>query len=308
MISEITNNKTLNLSNIHSSVVVSKNDESFNYYKELSLIQNDLLCGELSTTAKIEDNHDYLVLCQDTIDSLPKLPDIKQNKPIIPEFDEIEIEKTDSVEIKKFIRKANYEFIGYHCQHKTMDKECDLLNTHIATLYNSPEFKEYQQFIKNISSIVWNIRKRDKVNKKWKEYEFLPTQHQINKIIDYLVKLAGKINEYNARMNPTCSKCKAAQRKYNYVLKEIQRMRQELIEVEDMKNSPVNNKNKPISVSDFINERFDGIDRFKLSEVKESYKKLYGITKTLSELKQDIENVGGYKITNCQRTYWVSKL
>jgi uncharacterized coiled-coil DUF342 family protein len=156
--------------------------------------------------------------------------------------------------------------------------------------------------------MVWNIRKRDKINKKWEDYEFLPTKRQIDKIVNYLVKLAGKINEYNARMNPTCSKCKAAQRKYNYVLKEIQRMREELLEIEEMKNSPVKDKNKPISIHDFINERFDGIDRFKLSEVKESYKKLYGITKTLSELKQDIEEMGGYKITNCQRTYWVNRL
>lgn len=232
MISEITNNKTFNLSFVSpSSTLVSEKDELFNYHEELMLIQNALLRSELSTYAIIEENHDYLVLCQDTIDLLPKLPDIKQNKPVIPEFDEIEIEKSDSTEIKKFIRKANYEFIGYYCQHKTMDKECDLLNTHIATLYNSPEFKEYQQFIKNISSMVWNIRKRDKINKKWEDYEFLPTKRQIDKIVNYLVKLAGKINEYNARMNPTCSKCKAAQRKYNYILKEIIRMRREMYEL-----------------------------------------------------------------------------
>ena len=53
---------------------------------------------------------------------------------------------------------------------------------------------------------------------------------------------------------------------------------------------------------------FNGIDRFKLSEVKESYKKLFNITKTYAELKEEIENIGGYKVTNCQRILYVSKL
>ena len=65
---------------------------------------------------------------------------------------------------------------------------------------------------------------------------------------------------------------------------------------------------KPLTVAEFVRERFDGIDKFKLSEVKESYKRLYNITKTFDELKKEIEETGEYKITNCSRTYMVSKL
>lgn len=294
---------------------VQKNEPGFTQQNEKAIIRNELLRGKLSTTAKIKDNHAYLTYCQDTINLLPKLLDIKRIDSIIPEFEEIEINKNDSEEIKKFIRKANYEFMGYSCQHKIMDRDWDSLNTYAEAW--SPEFLEYRDFINNIVDVVWDIRVHDEIDEKWEDHELLPTRQQIDTIINHIIILndrvksiddARKAIEHNFRMNPTCPKCKAAQRKYNYVLKEIQRMREELLEIEEMKNSPVKDKNKPISIHDFINERFDGIDRFKLSEVKESYKKLYGITKTLSELKQDIEEMGGYKITNCQRTYWVNRL
>ena len=111
-------------------------------------------------------------------------------------------------------------------------------------------------------------------------------------------------------MNPDCSRCKAEVRKYNYVLKEVKRMREENEEVKRMREEIDNNKEvrTPQTIKEFIVERFNGIDRFKLSEVKESYKKLFNITKTYDELTKEIENIGGYKVTNCQRILYVSKL
>ena len=292
-------------------------DDMYRHERDITRIESDLLRGELSTVANIDLNRDKLILCQDIIDRIPKITDIKQNKPVIPEFDEVKVYKSDTVEIKKFIRKVNYEFLGYHCNHKTMDKECDLLTTHVATLYNSPEFKEYKQFLRKIARIVWNIRKRDNMNKRWKEDHLLPLPSEIDKIVNVFVKIVGKINEYNAKMNPVCSKCKAAVRKHTFSIKEIQRMRDEQLEIEEMKNAlsfglnadgvPIEDA-RPPSIKEFITERFDGIDRFKLSEVKDSYKKLYGITKTLSQLRQDIEEIGGYKVTVCKNIAYVTRL
>ena len=138
----------------------------------------------------------------------------------------------------------------------------------------------------------------------------IPTSKRISEVIDELVKLAGNIKKYIRLMNPDCSRCKAEVKKYNYVLKEVQRMREENEEIKRIREEIESNKEiqKPLTVAEFIRERFNGIDKFKLSEVKESYKKLYNITKTLDELKQELEEIGEYKITNCSRTYIVSKL
>ncbi|EAX71648.1 hypothetical protein TVAG_225980, partial [Trichomonas vaginalis G3] len=91
---------------------------SYTFETEIQKIKQELLQGDLDCTAKDETDEEYLYEMQDIIDHLPKLPEIQQQKLTIPEFDEIEVKATDSVEIKKFIRKVNYEFLGFHCNHK----------------------------------------------------------------------------------------------------------------------------------------------------------------------------------------------
>ena len=227
-----------------------------------------------------------------------------------PEFEEIEVLKSDTVEIKKFIRKMNLEFIGFYCNHKRNDQECDLVFKKVADIYESKEYSALVSFIENLSHCVWQIRHYDNINKKWNDDQLLPLAKDIKNLVNDLTKLAGNISKYNASMNPDCSRCKAEVRKYNYVLKEVKRMREENEEVKRMREEIDNNKEvrTPQTIKEFIVERFNGIDRFKLSEVKESYKKLFNITKTYAELKEEIENIGGYKVTNCQRILYVSKL
>ncbi|EAX84143.1 hypothetical protein TVAG_455350 [Trichomonas vaginalis G3] len=84
---------------------------SYTFETEIQKIKQELLQGDLDCSAKDETNEEYLYEMQDIIDHLPKLPEIQQQKLTIPEFDEIEVKATDSVEIKKFIRKVNYEFL-----------------------------------------------------------------------------------------------------------------------------------------------------------------------------------------------------
>ena len=214
---------------------VRKNDPTYTA-DEMKVIHSELSRNVLSTAANIRENHDNLVLCQETFNLLPRLQEIKHIDSINHKFEEIEIKKNDSEELKKIIRKANYEFAGYSCQHKTMNKDWDLLNTYVDCLYKSPEFIEYRDFIDNILEIVIYIRTHDKIGEKWNDYDMLPTQEQIDTIINHIKILNDKIKSINdAReavehkmiLNPTCPKCKAAQRKYDYIYKEIQRMRRE---------------------------------------------------------------------------------
>ena len=297
------------LSTLSINKFIPEND-LYHYEKEIQRIKSDLIRCELNTYARIEKNHEYLVLIQDIVDRLPKLPNIEQQKLVVPEFEEIEVLKSDTVEIKKFIRKMNLEFVGYYCNHKCADKECDMVLKNTSDIIESKEYKEYIEFIELLSENVSSVRRSDMIMKKWKDDELLPASNQIKHIIDNLTELAGNINKYNAKMNPECSRCKAEVRKYNYVLKEVQRMREENEEVKRMREAIENNQGvqKPLTVAEFILEKFNGIDKFKLSEVKESYKKLYNITKTYDELTKEIEEMGGYKITRPKNVPTVSKL
>ena len=290
------------------SMIAKRDKDLFKHEHDLQMIQNDLIRSELNTYAKLEQNHDNLVIIQDIVDQLPHLPNIEQQKLTVPEFEEIEVLKTDTVEIKKFIRKMNLEFIGYYCNHKVSDEKCDMVFKNATDIYNSKEFIEYKKFLERLSRIVWSIRYEDDTGSVWDE-PVLPLSSEVKRIIECLVILAGNISKFNARMNPECSRCKAEVRKYEYVLREVQRMRDDEHEAKQRREEIANNQvvQKPLTIPEFIREKFDGIDRFKVSEVKESYKKLYNITKTITDINKDIEQMDDYKVSNVSRTFWCSR-
>ncbi|KAI5523668.1 organellar and viral DNA polymerase type B, partial [Trichomonas vaginalis G3] len=236
---------------------------SYTFETKIQKIKQELLTSNLDCSAKDETNEQYLYEMQDIIDHLPKLPEIQQQKLTIPEFDEIEVRLTDSVEIKKFIRKVNYEFLGFHCNHKVMDID----------LYKSEEFKTYDNFVSLVAKCVWEIRDKDSRGKVWNE-QIKPAMFEMKKTIDALVILAGKISMYNAKMNPQCSKCKAAMRKYNYSVKEIERMRNDYADLKkEMTNNEfetvgkIDNETKVVRIGD-LNVRYSKkYNKYSLSDI-----------------------------------------
>ncbi|EAX83246.1 hypothetical protein TVAG_025540 [Trichomonas vaginalis G3] len=265
---------------------------SYTFETEIQKIKQELLQGDLDCSAKDETNEQYLYEMQDLIDHLPKLPEIQQQKLTIPEFDEIEVKPTDSVEIKKFIRKINYEFLGFHCNHKVMD------------IYKSGEFKTYDNFVSLVAECVWQIRDEDRRGKVWNG-QIKPAAFELKKTIDALVILAGKVSEYNAKMNPQCSKCKAAMRRYNYSVKEIERMRKDYADLKKEAEKPAENK---MDMLTFLNKNYPTADDFLLSDVKKKYKETFGIVKTFDILREEIEATKLFRISNIHRTYHVKRL
>ncbi|EAX74729.1 hypothetical protein TVAG_580690 [Trichomonas vaginalis G3] len=277
---------------------------SYTFETEIQKIKQELLTSNLDCSAKDETNEQYLYEMQDIIDHLPKLPEIQQQKLTIPEFDEIEVKATDSVEIKKFIRKVNYEFLGFHCNHKVMDKDCDMVYKNISDIYKSEEFKTYDNFVSLVAKCVWQIRDKDKRGKVWNE-QIKPATFELKKTIDALVILAGKISMYNAKMNPQCSKCKAAIRKYNYSVKEIERMRNDYADLKREAEKPAENK---MDMLEFLNKNYPTADDFLLSDVKKKYKETFGIVKTFDVLTEEIEATKLFRISRIHNVYHVKRL
>ncbi|EAY01160.1 hypothetical protein TVAG_189460 [Trichomonas vaginalis G3] len=277
---------------------------SYTFETEIQKIKQELLQGDLDCTAKDETNEEYLYEMQDIIDHLPKLPEIQQQKLTIPEFDEIEVKATDSVETKKFIRKVNYEFLGFHCNHKVMDKDCDMVYKNISDIYKSEEFKTYDNFVSLVAKCVWEIRDKDRRGKVWNE-QIRPAMFEMKRAIDALVVLAGKVSEYNAKMNPQCSKCKAAMRKYNYSVKEIERMRNDYADLKKEVEKPAEDK---MDMLTFLNKNYPTAEDFLLSDVKKKYKETFGIVKTFDVLTEEIEATKLFRISNIHHTIHVKRL
>ncbi|EAY06928.1 hypothetical protein TVAG_057220 [Trichomonas vaginalis G3] len=277
---------------------------SYTFETEIQRIKQELLTSNLDCSAKDETNEQYLYDMQDLVEHLPKLPEIQQQKLTIPEFDEIEVKTTDSVEIKKFIRKVNYEFLGFHCNHKVMDKDCDMVYKNVSDIYKSEEFKTYDNFVSLVAECVWQIRDKDKRNKVWNE-QIRPTYSELKKTIDALVVLAGFISMYNAKMNPQCSKCKAAIRKYNYSVKEIERMRNDYADLKKEIEKPAENK---MDMLEFLNKNYPTADDFLLSDVKKKYKDTFNIVKTFDILTEEIEATKLFRISRIHNVYHVKRL
>ncbi|EAX93615.1 hypothetical protein TVAG_427370 [Trichomonas vaginalis G3] len=277
---------------------------SYTFETEIQKIKQELLQGDLDCTAKDETNEQYLYEMQDLIDHLPKLPEIQQQKLTIPEFDEIEVKATDSVEIKKFIRKVNYEFLGFHCNHKVMDKDCDMVYKNISDIYKSEEFKTYDNFVSLVAECVWQIRDKDRRGKVWNE-QIRPAMFEMKRAIDALVVLAGQISMYNAKMNPQCSKCKAAIRKYNYSVKEIERMRNDYADLKKEVEKPAEDK---MDMLEFLNKNYPTAEDFLLSDVKKKYKETFNIVKTFDILTEEIEATKLFKVSRIHNVYHVKRL
>ncbi|EAY13108.1 hypothetical protein TVAG_212900 [Trichomonas vaginalis G3] len=277
---------------------------SYTFETEIQKIKQELLTSNLDCTAQDEENEEYLYEMEDLFDHLPKLPEIQQQKLTIPEFDEIEVKATDSVEIKKFIRKVNYEFLGFHCNHKVMDKDCDMVYKNVSDIYKSEEFKTYDNFVSLVAECVWEIRDKDRRGKVWNK-QIKPAAFELKKTIDALVVLAGKVSEYNAKMNPRCSKCKAAIRKYNYSVKEIERMRNDYADLKKEAEKPAEDKMDMLA---FLNKNYPTADDFLLSDVKKKYKETFGIVKTFDVLKEEIEATKLFKVMNHRNIYHVKRL
>ncbi|EAY17004.1 hypothetical protein TVAG_296820 [Trichomonas vaginalis G3] len=277
---------------------------SYTFETKIQKIKQELLTSNLDCSAKDETNEQYLYEMEDIIDHLPKLPEIQQQKLTIPEFDEIEVKATDSVEIKKFIRKVNYEFLGFHCNHKVMDKDCDMVYKNVSDIYKSEEFKTYDNFVSLVAECVWQIRDKDRRGKVWNK-QIKPATFELKKTIDALVVLAGKVSEYNAKMNPQCSKCKAAMRKYNYSVKEIERMRNDYADLKKEAEKPAENK---MDMLEFLNKNYPTAEDFLLSDVKKKYKETFGIVKTFDVLKEEIEATKLFRVMNHRNIYHVKRL
>lgn len=262
-----------------------------------------------------EKNNKYVKDVFDMIASLPKLDVISQTKPYEATFDEIPVRKTDNGETKKFLRKMNVRFIGYHCDHNAINEKCDKVVMSTSDLLESKEFKKYKEFIDiyvycvyQVFVYYWYDIENNTMN------EALRTRVPNDFHIDYskLMKmrcligsLNAKIYSINSSSNKRCSKCESMQKLFDYTLREVQRMREEQEEQEQLDRQF---DETDYDLTKFMKDNYPSIDRFLLKDVQQKYLKQFGQKLTFGELQERIEETGLFKVTNVHRTLYVNRL
>ena len=281
--------------------------------KELSTkrrIMNDLLNNDYDPSfydVKNEHNNKYIKDVFTMISSLPKLDAISQTKPIESTFDEIPVRQTDSAEIKKFLRKLNVQFIGYYCEHGTVNEKCDKVVMNTSDLLESETFEEYKQFIERYASCIYDV-----FVYYWYDMENNNTQRsEINELhVEYstLMKMRLCINKLNTRIytinsqsNKRCARCEAKQKLYEYTLREVERMRTEQEELDRQFNET------DYDMAKFMQNNYPNIDRFLLKDVQQRYIKEFGQKLTFAQLTEKIEQTGKWVITKTHNVPYVNR-
>ena len=268
--------------------------------------ENKYLCVNPNNTKIIMDAFSI-------VKQLPPITEVIKHKPEIPVFDPIPVLKTDSAEIKKFIRKVNYDYVRYHCNHQIIEEKCEKVNKNIAQLYESKAYKEYESFISKVIRLILRITTfhniYDKRQETFYDQSYFISDIDIRTVVDAIIHLNGEIGKINALANKHCSKCEAAVRGHDYCISEIERMREELREQEEIDSAYADTADETrYDIRAFMSKNYPTINRFPLSDVQKKYKATFKINITLSEFEQQIEQTGKFRITNVHRTLYVNRL
>ena len=292
------------------AVTAAASNLSPKYVLKISKVIEQIFSNDFNIDIHVMQNHKYLQQILKILSNIPQLQEINKHRVVIPDFEEIEVMKTDSAEIKKFIRKANYDFLGFHCNHKTIDKNYEKFDALIADIYSSPEFVEYRRIYREIGGFIHKITEFDKLGKDAQcdsdAHYVEDTEYNAKKLVELIIKINSKIISANSTLIKECSKCKATVKKYNYVIKEVQRMREEYNEqlMPAVDDQPAEST---YSILQFLNDEFPTVDRFPLSDVKSRYKQKFGLSLTIQEMKTQIEESNMFNITCCKRKYFVNR-
>ena len=251
----------------------------------------------------------------DVVSNLPKLISITYSKPVLPTFQRIDVEDTDTQEIEKFIRKVNYDFLGFSCNHSAIEEKCDQVFKKITDLQESEPWKNIDKFYNDCVECFLEIYRKD-----GDQFYYLspqnpyyglgfPTKDEIKLAVRNIRKINSQIITINSQSTKKCSKCDAAKRKYEYSVFEISRLRdrlkQQRIIDEQYINTPDEDK---FNIREFMTKNYPTIKRFPLTDVQQKYKATYKINIPLDELKIMVENTGLFTVTNVSHKLFVNRL
>ena len=229
----------------------------------------------------------------------------KLELPVIPK---IKIEKNDSNEIKKMIRKLNIETQSFTCNHLTFDRKYDSFESDIGKVYLMQEKKDVDELIDRFVSVVMNIERRDKSNEDAYTISEEISLNEIKKINDKIIAINNKLIEIESFFKSlTCHKCEHIMKKYMIVKETIEEMRQELREERELAES-LNEEigEEKYSIDSFMKKHFPTVERVLLKDICDKYKTVTGVHKTLTQMKDELDSLE-YKVTNVSRKYYVTR-
>ena len=269
-------------------------------------LMNNTLLSVL--TLSLPQNISYIQRYQELYNSIIPIHSFEPKKLEVPVIPKIQIESTDTNEIKKMIRKLNIETQSFTCNHLTYDRKYDSFEADIGKVYLMQEKKDVDDFMNRIISVVMSIEDKDRRGNDAYTLSEEITLSDIKKINDKIIAINNKLIEIESFFKSLkCHKCEHIMKKYLIVKETIEEMRQELREERELAEA-LNNEvaEDKYSVDTFMKKHYPSIERVLLKDICNKYKEVFGIHKTLLQMREELEPLG-FKITCCKRIYYVSR-
>ena len=251
-------------------------------------LMNNTLMSTLTLTQP--RNIMYVTRYQELFNHLIPIHTFQPKKLELPDIPKIKIEKNDSNEIKKMIRKLNIETQSFTCNHLTFDRKYDSFESDIGNVYLMQEKKDVES-----NESAYDISEEISLN-------------EIKKINDKIIAINNKLIEIESFFKSLkCHKCEHIMKKYLIVKETVEEMREELREERELAES-LNDEvgEDKYSVESFMKKHFPTVERVLLKDICDKYKAVTGIHKTLTQMKDELESLE-YKVTNVSRKYYVTR-
>ena len=221
MLSTVTNNLTLTTPTSIDSFVMRRDDVRHH-------LMNNTLMSSLTITQP--RNIMFVQRYQELFNHLIPIHTFQPKKLELPVIPKIKIEKNDSNEIKKMIRKLNIETQSFTCNHLTFDRKYDSFESDIGKVYLMQEKKDVDELIDRFVSVVMNIERRDKNNKDAYKISEEIGLNDIKKINDKIIAINNKLIEIESFFKSLkCHKCERMMKKYMIVKETIEEMKSDII-------------------------------------------------------------------------------
>lgn len=259
------------------------------------------------TTLTIPENILIVQRYQELFNSIIPIHTVRPKKLEIPVIPKLEIEKTDSNEIKKMIRKLNIETQSFTCNHLAFDRKYDSFESDIVKVYLMQEMKNFRNIIDDFVIEINKVEKKDKMNKAWYVYRSI-SDYDIMKVNENIIAINSKLIEIESFFKSLkCHKCEHIVKKYQIVKETIEEMRRELKEERELTESlnDVTGEDK-YSIDLFMKKHYPTIERVLLKDVCKRYEEVTGIHKTLAQMKDELNSLD-YKVSNVSHKYYVTK-
>ena len=280
---------------------------------EYNRIRDMLFNGCFEYKAHYKEISELIDIRVNFFNEIPKVPSFQFKKLERVSFDEIPVKDSDSNEIKKFLRKSNYDFIGFHCNHNVYDEQYELMRSKFMKLIDSESFQSYSAFISSVINDIVKLIQLDITS----HNESLKAKFVVNKILTVglsafesnfkiakanTIRLCSELLEINSKSHPSCSKCESKKRLYQYVLKEVERMRGE------RKSQQIESEEATCDITSFMNRQFKNVDEVKICDIIKLWKCCYNISINKDELVERIKDTMQWRIVSHSRQLIAKRL